>query len=605
MKDPLIQVLLGERFKNCWLFLLILIPNIIAALLEGMSFGFLLLSFAAMNGEKIFDVATHPFLRHLPWLETLQTMQSIDLFILFVVGAVALQIIRSLAGFIGQYYTLILTIRMQTDAQKSIYQQIFRLSFSCASRYKVGDLVEYARTPVTFMNYVMEALNRCIVSVLMVISSLIVMWFLSPSLTLFTLLFFSLFALGQRWVIKKIKKGSEGLANRTADLSMHTVQCLHGIRTIYTFDRQKGVLSKLFQMLTEIAKTVKKLNLWNNIIISVNEASSILLVGICLVIGSFLLKGDQALLLPVLLTFITVSYRLTVRVQAALTNWGTIAINFGYILRLREILRNEDKDFAPIGGIDFPGLKNKIEFLDVCLQYDHNNSPAVKNLHLTVKKGEVVALVGASGAGKSSISDLLLRLYEPTSGKIQIDGVDLTTFDVSAWRGVLGVVSQDAFIFNESVEENIRFGLNSAPHDEIVEAAKAAGAHEFIMQLSEGYQTIVGERGYRLSGGERQRLALARALLRNPEILILDEATSNLDSHSEQLMQDSLERFNHNRTVIIIAHRLSTISKADKIIVLDKGLTIERGNHEELLSLNGKYAQLWTLQSRQVARQEA
>jgi ATP-binding cassette subfamily B protein/subfamily B ATP-binding cassette protein MsbA len=217
-------------------------------------------------------------------------------------------------------------------------------------------------------------------------------------------------------------------------------------------------------------------------------------------------------------------------------------------------------------------------------------------MSLEMPRGKTIAFVGSSGAGKSSILDLLLRLYEPTQGAILIDGVDLRTYSTGSWRNYLGVVSQDISIFNDTVEENIRFGALHATAQDVCHAAEQAGLESFIYSLPEGYNTIVGERGFRLSGGQRQRLALARALLRNPDILILDEATSNLDSYSESLIQDALERLRSERTILIVAHRLSTIMNADQIYVLDQGDLIEQGNHSSLLAQKGVYARFWELQ---------
>jgi ATP-binding cassette subfamily B protein/subfamily B ATP-binding cassette protein MsbA len=205
--------------------------------------------------------------------------------------------------------------------------------------------------------------------------------------------------------------------------------------------------------------------------------------------------------------------------------------------------------------------------------------------------------VGESGAGKSSIADLLIGLYEPTSGQVLVDGLALQSYSLESWRKGLGVVGQDTFIFNQSILENIRYGLPQATADEVRDAAHLAQADGFISSLPQGYDTVVGERGYRLSGGQRQRIALARAILMQPEILILDEATSALDSQSERLVQEALNQFERDRTVLVIAHRLSTIVRADQIIVLEKGQVVEQGNHQELLELDGKYAHYWALQS--------
>ena len=234
-------------------------------------------------------------------------------------------------------------------------------------------------------------------------------------------------------------------------------------------------------------------------------------------------------------------------------------------------------------------MKQSIEFRSVDFGYD-KTSLVLKNISLTIEKGQMTALVGASGAGKTTIADLIMRFYDPIKGPVLIDGVDLRHIDINSLRGKLAMVSQDTFIFNTTIRNNIAYGSNDATNTKIMEAAQLANALEFIEEMPEGFETILGDRGVRLSGGQRQRIAIARALLRNPEILILDEATSALDAVSERLIQDSIEQLTFRRTVIAIAHRLSTIMRADKVIVLEQGEIVEQGTYNELLELRGK---LW------------
>jgi ABC-type multidrug transport system fused ATPase/permease subunit len=222
----------------------------------------------------------------------------------------------------------------------------------------------------------------------------------------------------------------------------------------------------------------------------------------------------------------------------------------------------------------------------------------LKNISFSIRKGMVVGIVGISGSGKTSLIDLLLRLYEPIEGKIFVNKMDIRNLAVDSWRAKFGVVGQDAFLFDETIEDNIRFGQDALPLEQIEKAARSAGIEDLIRRLPRGYQTIVGERGLRLSGGERQRLALARALLRDPEILILDEATSNLDSHSEHFIQNALAEIQKTKTAIVIAHRLSTIVDSDLILVVEHGKIIESGTHEHLLKLQGRYSHLWELQTK-------
>jgi ATP-binding cassette subfamily B protein/subfamily B ATP-binding cassette protein MsbA len=245
----------------------------------------------------------------------------------------------------------------------------------------------------------------------------------------------------------------------------------------------------------------------------------------------------------------------------------------------------------------FPGLRQAIELRGVTLRYHPEEAPAVAEVSCTVPQGKFTALVGISGAGKSTVADLLLRLFEPTAGAVLVDGVTLKSFSPTSWRARVGVVSQETFLFHASVRENIAFGKPDATLEEVVAAAKQAYADEFIRRLADGYETVIGDRGYRLSGGQRQRIALARALIRQPELLVLDEATSALDTESERFIQQAMEGQRGKRTLLVIAHRLSTITGADQILVLDAGRVVEQGTHETLLAHEGIYARLWRLQS--------
>ncbi|AFZ44895.1 ABC transporter related protein [Halothece sp. PCC 7418] len=328
----------------------------------------------------------------------------------------------------------------------------------------------------------------------------------------------------------------------------------------------------------------------------INQSLTISTVGLLLILGFLILRNEEALLIPALFTFIAALNRLSGQLGGFAQVFSGFANNSGKMSRLNEILANEDKEWTRLGGKPFQALAEKIEFDNVSLCYFSDQAPALQHLNFVMPRGSVTALVGSSGAGKSSIADLLTGLYEPTEGQIKIDGTSLQVYSLESWRKKLGVVSQDTFVFNDSIIENIRYGKPEASETEVISAAKDAQAHDFILALPQGYETVVGERGYRLSGGQRQRLALARAILKQPEVLILDEATSALDSQSERLVQQALAMFQRDRTVLVVAHRLSTITEADQILVLEQGEIIERGTHQELLNQGEQYNHYWQLQ---------
>lgn len=592
---PMIRQLFVSR-ANIGLFFCVLVPNFFAALLEGISFSLILLAFTTISSDSAERVPA--FLKGSFISTWIQSVDKQKAFTIFLIGAILFQILRSALTYVGQIFSTFLGTSIQIEAQQQVYQQIMRMSFPCVSRYKAGDLVEYARIPATLIHVIMDACNRILISALTIIASTCVLLALSWPLTIFAVIVFGIFGLSQKFVIFRISRFSRSFSDDMVAFSKHTVQSLHALKIIHIFDRQKMVLKKIEGMLLQMAITTKKLNLWNHSVVPVNEVMGILLVGIFLITGQWLLQAESAVALPLLLTFITVIHRLNARIQIFVAGISAIAGNWGHILRLEEILSDEGKEFSSEAGLPYNGFQRAISFHNIDMKYETAEQSSLNQVGFEIPKGSTVAFVGYSGSGKSTIIDLMIRLYEPVKGVIEVDGIDLAKLDVSQWRNNLGVVSQDSFMFNETIEENIRFGSPEASLKSVVEAAKMAGAHEFIDRLPQGYKTLIGERGHRLSGGERQRIALARAIVRNPEILILDEATSNLDSHSEKCIQIALEKFKGIKTMIIIAHRLSTIADADKIIVIEKGSVIETGTHADLVAQNGRYAFFWNIQNK-------
>jgi ATP-binding cassette subfamily B protein/subfamily B ATP-binding cassette protein MsbA len=331
-------------------------------------------------------------------------------------------------------------------------------------------------------------------------------------------------------------------------------------------------------------------------------SSFLLILAIAMIAAlSLLLFGGRSTgVLPSLVTFVLALQRLNTRLSGLANTANQLADNSGRLERLNAILSPAGKQLRRRGGTPFRALEQEIRFDSVGLSYGPELPPALNEISFTLPKGRMLALVGPSGAGKSSIADLLTGLYAPTDGRILIDGADLNSLDLPSWQQRLGVVSQDTFLFNATIAENISFGTPGASLKQIEAACQAAQAAGFIEALPQGYDTLIGERGYRLSGGQRQRLSLARAILRDPELLILDEATSALDSQSERLVQEAIERFERNHTVLVIAHRLSTIVKAHQVLVLDNSLLIERGTHHSLIADAGFYRSLWRQQMQQV-----
>lgn len=581
----------GKGKKRIYLLFETIFFYIIAALLEGVFFTLIIIAISALEGK--INLSKLP--SFLFKVFNFQSWDNIKWFSFFVIIAVFTQMLKSVLSYIGHICAIKFSTSIQSELQKKIYNKVFKFSYSCVSNYKQGDLIEYSSSPTTAIPGLTESINQSLISFFT--CSVLSAFLFSISIKMALIVILSSFTLffAQKRVIKKISQTSKRLTKLQIDHSKKTAQYLQVLKLIHLYGREKESLENAENNITNIKDITKKLLSLTGVLIPFNEIMSIFLVGICLVAGSFFFTTNTV---PTLLTFLTVTYRLSTKSQILMSSIGTIARYSGFVQRMNEVLKDDDKEFIDESGEEFSCFKNKIQFNSINFRYAPNLTSVVKNVTFEISKGQTAAFVGSSGAGKSTLLDLLTRLYEPLSGEILVDGEKLNKFSIKSWRDSLGLVSQESLMLHGTIEENIRFGKLDASDEEIIKASKIAGAFEFILNLPGGFKTIVGERGYRLSGGERQRIALARALVRKPQILILDEATSNLDSHSEYFIQKALEKLQHKITIIVVAHRLSTITKSDQIFLIDNGEIAEVGSHEELIASKGKYNSFWEIQSK-------
>ncbi|NEN94444.1 MAG: ABC transporter ATP-binding protein [Moorea sp. SIO3I7] len=600
LRSPAYRLVGETARKNWWLIGMNLVTNLVSAVLEGSTLGVIYLAVGYLTGtdDPGTDTPTNPTIAKT--LAKILPLPPEQMFLVLIFGAVVLQIGLSLSNYLNKVSTAYLSAKAQPYVTGKVFERIMTFSYGCVSRYKVGDLVLFTNDAAFAVDQNITQFNNLVVSVSFSLVYLVIIVRLSPILAGAATVLILAVAYVQYKLIPRLRRVVKRVTASQVESAKYITQSIQALRLLHTFGTQPQTLTGANQILGKIEKQLKKRALVFFLPEPILETLPMVALGI-LAASAVLFEGGKATILPLLLTFLLALQRLSGRLRATSNTITLFVDNSARMVRLEMILDQRDKVFEHSGTEPFTRLREDIEFKSISLSYTNDDTFALKNLTFTLPRNKVTALVGGSGAGKSSIIDLFLGLYQPTAGHILVNGRPLADYCLENWRQQIGVVSQDTFIFNDSILENLRYGRPSASLDEVVEAAKAAQAHKFILALPDGYETVVGERGYRLSGGQRQRLALARALIKQPEILILDEATSALDSESEKLIQQALEQFQKERTVIVVAHRLSTIAEADQILVLERGELVEHGTHKSLLHQGERYAGYWKLQSSQVA----
>lgn len=590
-------LLIRKTARDQWkLIVLNLGCNLVGALSEGATLGVVFLAVKVLSASDgpHFDWAGVPLLGSIPLLvNRLSALPTTGLFLSLLGVAVLLQILQSFMSFLIQLSTGYFAARCKTLVTAQIHTQVLSLSFPCASNYKVGDLTDYASQGPMAIRIQIDQISTLLVSLILCVMYFLVLMRISPLLLLAVLFIGSTITLLQKNLLPRIRSGAQAVTSSELSINTRITEDFQGLRLLHATGQLDVADQRVRSVMGELESRLRAQSRRLSVVGPISSVLPILAIALMAAVSVLLLDGNGRTVLPSLVTFVLALQKLNGRINIMNTNLNLIADNSGRLQRLNRILSTKDKQFRRINGIPFVELKDSIVFDNVSLRYSQELPPALSEISFKLPKGQFLALVGASGAGKSSIADLLTGLYSPTLGRILIDGKPLEKIDLASWQQRLGVVSQDTFLFNATIADNIAFGTPGATQAQIESACRSAQASGFIENLAQGYDTLVGERGYRLSGGQRQRLSLARAILRNPDLLILDEATSALDSESERLVQQAIERFERNHSVLVIAHRLSTIVRADQIIVLDSGRIIERGTHKSLFAAGGTYRNMW------------
>jgi len=506
-------------------------------------------------------------------------------------------LLRNLARFLAMYFMAGLRVGAVKGIRNDVYNKMLILPAAFYTRNKKGDIMARVTTDVQEVEYsIMNYLEMLVRDPITIVAYLVFMVSISARLTLFVLVVLPLtgFIIGR--IAKVLRKESKVGQNKFASLLSIVEETISGLRIIKAFNAIDYTDRKFKERNKDYSKLLLKIYRRRDLSSPLSEFMSSLVIVVVLWFGGKMVLADSPVLQAAdFITYIVAFSQIIPPSKSFVQGFYSIQKGIASAERIFEILDAEEEIIEKPNALPINDFNNSIEFSHVWFRYEKED--VLKDIQFRIPKGKVIALVGESGGGKSTLADLLPRFYDVTKGKLLFDGTDVRDLKIDDLRGLMGIVSQESILFNDTIFNNIAFGKEGVSEESVVAAAKVANAHEFIMQTEQGYQTNIGDRGAKLSGGQRQRISIARAVLANPPILILDEATSSLDTESEKLVQKALFNVMKDRTSIVIAHRLSTIQHADEIVVIKKGEIVERGTHANLLELNGVYRRLFDMQS--------
>lgn len=514
--------------------------------------------------------------------------------ILYAAGAmILLAVIGAILMYWNTIFSTLISASIYKDIVTDIYNKIQTLDMEYFAGKKIGDLMTRVMTDPGNINSIILEIFNIIPEVIRVIVCLIIAFCTDFDLTLGVLVVAPILIITVRKYAKRLKRSGKNRQEAIDSLNSKLQETLSGIRIIRAFateEHETKDFKKKNNNLKRIAVRTARYNAKANAIM---EALNYIIIALLLLFGGYRVLRAKDFTPGDFIAIVAAISSMYTPARRAITRFNAISVNLSSITRVSEILEEMPSIVNKENCITFENFTDGISFENVDFKYKDNSEEILKNINLNVKKGETVAFVGNSGGGKSTLVNLIPRFFDVAGGVIKIDGTDIRDYEIKSLRKAIGIVPQETFLFAGTILSNIKYSRQDATFEEIVEAAKQANAHEFIENLSDGYDTEIGERGVKLSGGQKQRIAIARAILENPQILILDEATSALDNESEKLVQEALEKLMKGKTTFVIAHRLTTIENSNKIVVIQKGEIKEIGNHNELLNKNGIYKALY------------
>jgi len=566
---------------------------LVYAVLEGLSLGVLfsiLESTMAVPQAAAGGKFTVYFDKLINLMPTADRLIGGCLLLIIVVG------LKDIAGYLSQVLGSMTGYKIWKDNQIKIFKKYIESDYQQFLDAKQGEVLYRIYTAPSFLGFLLNAIPQIATELIKILVLAVILFSLAFKMSLAVISFCVLYYFLTRFIARSISYNlGRGRIEAGEEQNVLIAEMFIGIRQIKLFNSEARWVNKFFAAMKKYFSLAVKDSVW--LAIPKHSLDFVFMAGFGVILIVVKLSNPEGLytMLPVLGAFAYSFLRIMPSLNQLSTNWMQLMGVLPNLEMLYSILTSNTQKIQD-GKSEVKDFKEGIRFDNVTFFYP-GREQVLRDFTVDFKKGKQTAIVGPSGAGKTTIVDLIIRLFDPSQGKILVDGVDLRELKIKSWLKRIGYVSQDTFIFNATLAENIAFGFEASRED-IVQAAKEANAHEFIAQFPQGYETIVGDRGMKLSGGQRQRIAIARALIRKPEILILDEATSSLDTVSEAQVQEAINNITKNHTVIIIAHRLSTVRHADHILVLDEGRIVESGAHEQLLALNGKYRQYYAAQAK-------
>jgi ATP-binding cassette, subfamily B, bacterial MsbA len=517
--------------------------------------------------------------------------------LLVMTGAVVLLIIlKNLATYFSTLVSGSLKRALSNDLRETGLRMLLEVDLDFYNKIGVGDIIHRLNSEMVRAATAITTGVKAVTTLITILIFIGLLLSLSWQLTIASTLLLAIVTVVNQISIARARLFGKQLSEVSRGYSIALLDVLTGMRLVRSTANEEGEFERLKYLMRDREQAEYNSQANSAAIAPLSEVTGVVALILIVLLGQAILAEQIEAFSTVLLAYLFLLFR-TLPLMAQLNGARNQFANLEPSVEIAyEFLRRDNKSFMQNGTTALIELREGIRFNHVTFAYPDYRNPVLRDINLSLPRGTTLALVGASGAGKSTLADLLPRFYDPTEGSITIDGIDLRELDIRSLRRSMGVVSQDTFLFNASVKDNIAYARPGATEAEIIDAAKKANAYEFIMRLPHGLNTQIGDRGVLLSGGQRQRLAIARALLQNPDILILDEATSALDTVSERLVQEAIDNLSANRTTLVIAHRLSTVQKAEQIAVLDQGKVVELGSHEELLLKGGYYANLCKMQ---------